>query len=928
MTGVQTCALPICPGVTGSPLKNFAEEFFQEQVRKFPDRVENYLLLSDCYARNDKAIESELVLRDALKLSPDCALVYFHPLEAYLRGEKNDERITTFEKIYGLDKQIPLVLDFEIGKHIDNEEYDSAEEIIQRLDALMPGSENVFLQKLNLYTKKKQEDKIIELVGDAYERYPGNWNFAYLKALIASKTTRKVEDGIKIINAYLDRNYGQNALQILGDTYLQSSNIPQWEACYRKIFEIEPAASGIYTKLAGLYMKQQKYDKAEKIVKRCLEICPNSSIEWSLLGEVYRAKKDPGMARQAYREALQFNPTDYEAREALRGLEGRKSIFTNFTSTSIDSLVRNSPGAATYPNDAAVYLLKNTRRVVYERGASEKEEEFLIKVFNNRGIDAFKEYWIPYNSYAEKLIVEDAAVLKSDGSKIKADVDDGHVVFKSLEPNDIVHIKARIKNFYMGKLSRHFWDKEYFNGFYPIRSLRYEILVPDSTRFQHRSQHMAELQSSTHTEDGTLYQWSQSDQPAIESEAGMPPVDDVGKILYISSIANWQFLVDWYSDLARTKTRPSYEITQQVRKLFQGKENLSEEDKIRAIYNFITENIRYSSVAFRQSGFIPQKARDVLVTKIGDCKDMATLGIAMLGEAGIKAHYVLLQTKDQGGYREGLPAVLFNHCIAGVETEKGTRYLDLTAYNYAIGSIPEMDIDGCALPIKPETTAPEYFPRSSSVPGNIFRKLDAEVRFDKSITIRNQSRKTGVLAALMRDKYRQKGQTEQEKLFSQALSGDYQNMKLLKFRIENLDTLDSTVPYQFDFEVPNYLAESGRLTLLKIPWDDKLDPDEGLSYEKRTYPYNYWTLRDTVVEEATIRLPKGFKPINLPPKIALTSPIAEYSVTYGFSNGVLKGKREFIYKKSVISPDEYHEFKVFYDTAQKEDNRQILLRQK
>lgn len=39
-----------------------------------------------------------------------------------------------------------------------------------------------------------------------------------------------------------------------------------------------------------------------------------------------------------------------------------------------------------------------------------------------------------------------------------------------------------------------------------------------------------------------------------------------------------------------------------------GDKNYSEEEKIETIYNFITEDIRYSYVPFRQSGLIPEKS--------------------------------------------------------------------------------------------------------------------------------------------------------------------------------------------------------------------------------------------------------------------------------------------------------------------------------
>lgn len=61
------------------------------------------------------------------------------------------------------------------------------------------------------------------------------------------------------------------------------------------------------------------------------------------------------------------------------------------------------------------------------------------------------------------------------------------------------------------------------------------------------------------------------------------------------------------------------------------------------------------------------KARDVLVNKIGDCKDVSTLGIAMLREVGITAHYVLVNSGDEERRGNIPPSIDFNHCIVAVE---------------------------------------------------------------------------------------------------------------------------------------------------------------------------------------------------------------------------------------------------------------------
>lgn len=915
------------PHASKEVIENFAEAFFKQKIKENPDHLENYLLLADCYLRNDKAIEAKLVLRDAIKLAPTCVVLYHQILEAYQRGEKYDEFETTIEKIYSLDKSIPYVLEYKISNYIDNEEIEKAEELLKFLEKIMPESEKVYELYIGLYGLKEQFEKLIEMSSKAYQKYPTNWEFASLEALISIQKTQRYDEAINILKKHLDNKMTTLGLTTLANIYLKSSDIQKWEESYQKTIEIDPTGPGYHYQMANVFVALQDYEKAEKAIKKAIEICSNSSVYWSKLGEIYRITNEIEKSKQAYRVALDYYPTDYDSREILRELEGKKSIFSLFETVNIDSLIQNSPDADSYPEDGAVILLDDAKRVVYEKGASEFSEEVLIKVFNNKGIEDFKQYWIDYNSYIQNLIIEKAVVIKNDGSEIKADIDENYVVFKSIEPDDHIHLKWRIKNFYSGKLANHFWDKFYFNGFYPMKTIRYSLLVSENS-ILHNTQNMPDEPLKRHTDDGVLYQWTLHDEPAIQFEYGMPTLDDIAKILYISSIKNWEYIVAWYSDLARTKTRSSYEIKSLVQNLFKGKENYTENEKIKTIYNYITENIHYSYVPFRQSALIPQKARDVLVNNIGDCKDMSTLCIAMLNEVTINAYYVLVNTRDEGQNSNVLPSIAFNHCIVAAETENGLIYLDPTAYNYSLCSLPMRDVGAFSLLSKPGIKAPDYIPQSNVMSNSVYRHSIVKVNEDNSILFQENSTKTGLLGATMRYHYRHEGQKERETKLTEAISKRLPNVRLTKFVIEDLNNLVPEVRYQYDFKVSNYITDVNQFKLLKIPWTDALESDPAFSYEERKHPYNFLAWADTSKQEIEIHLPGNYEPVDLIEEVKLSSSVADYHLHLMFDDGLLKGNRELIYKKGVVLPEEYLEFKKFYNDVIKEDNRQVLLQRK
>jgi tetratricopeptide (TPR) repeat protein len=915
---------PKAPAVT---IENFAERFFIEQIKEHPDHFENYFLLADSYLRNDKAAEAEDVLRSGLRLLPRCSMFYYSLIETYNRGKKAKEIGEIYEELGMLDEKLPEVLTYRYSQFIANEQYDEAEQTIRELDSMLPKSELVYTLYLGLYGKKQQVDKIIAYTQDAYARYPWNWNFANLSAQIALETTKDFQPAVNIVKEYLEREYYATPLSTLSNFYLRWGKLDRYEAAVNDLLELDPASPGYYRSMGATYFQAQQYEKAADMFKKVLTLCPNGSDSWNLLGNCYRVLKKPDEAKDAFQQALSFAPTKYEARESIRELEGKPPIFSSFQSTDIAQLKKTTVSGADYPEDEAVYVLDDTRRVVYPKGASEYTREIAVKAFNSLGVDDFKEYRVNYNSYSETLTIEKAVVIKAqDHSEVKADIDQNHIVFKSFEAGDMIYIKWHVKNYYTGKMSDRFWDEIYMNDFYPKMAVRYSLLVPKDFAFTYCLQHADAKPVIDTLQEGLRYTWTMENLPSIKQEQDMSVLDDIGTILHISSIPNWNYIVQWYSDLVSDKTRSSFEIRQKVAELFNDKPNLTDEEKIRVIYDFITEKIRYSSVSFRQSSYIPQRARDVLVQRIGDCKDMATLGIAMLKEIGIPAYHVLVKTRDEGKNRDALPSPAFNHCIVAAETPSGIKYIDLTAYNYSMESVPYMDQDAFALVIRPGVKEPFYLSDSLFSPKNIVRTTLMTVKPDNSAFIDRSSTRTGTLAGDYRNRLRNKGKKDVEKEIATVITSDYNTAELKDYEFRNLDTSAPTLFYRFSFLAPNCVTETGGVKIFKIMWADKLGTKQALSYDNRTFPYEYYPGTDTLREEMTITLPSGYVPVGLVPSTSVTSPFGKYSLTYSFTKGVIHGTREFIHQRKVISPSEYKDFKDFYNKVFREDDKDIALK--
>ena len=88
--------------------------------------------------------------------------------------------------------------------------------------------------------------------------------------------------------------------------------------------------------------------------------------------------------------------------------------------------------------------------------------------------------------------------------------------------------------------------------------------------------------------------------------------------------------------------------------------------------------IRYVGIEIGIGGLQPHPAADVFKYRYGDCKDKATLLIAMLNAVGVRATWVLVDT-HRGFIDPALPSIQGNHAIAAIEMPAGYSDPDLRA---------------------------------------------------------------------------------------------------------------------------------------------------------------------------------------------------------------------------------------------------------
>lgn len=102
--------------------------------------------------------------------------------------------------------------------------------------------------------------------------------------------------------------------------------------------------------------------------------------------------------------------------------------------------------------------------------------------------------------------------------------------------------------------------------------------------------------------------------------------------------------------------------------------------------DWLQQSIRYTGVHFGEAKIVPRSPAETLSRGFGDCKDMSTLLVGLLRQAGVPAHVALIRI--EGDVDQGLPGLgQFDHAIVHVPGQK-PLWIDPTNASVAHGVLP------------------------------------------------------------------------------------------------------------------------------------------------------------------------------------------------------------------------------------------------
>lgn len=917
-----------------TPVPFEMETYFENLIKNSNASVLDHLVYANLLLRNDKVFESRKVLKKIKEENPNSSIVSNALIEAYQRDNNRTDQTREIEELKKNDSQGFQSLLYQIEEANEKEDLEEYENLINKLKELYGNSDELDLNILALYGKKKMVPELIQKVKDLYKKNPDNRLYVQYMYDIESNQGKDLSKANKILEKYLDKNIDYQLSEKVAYNYFKLNKPEKGIGLLNERVKQFPHATGSLNDLMEFYYETQDYNTSLQYCDKILQLAPYSSSIHKSRGKIYEALKNKTKANESFQTAIKLNPRDYDSRKEIRKLNNLKDMYDYFPVTDAKTVFANSPKSKDRPDNSSILLIYDTKKIIYEGGASESRIELLVKVFNQQGIDTWKEYEIGYNGYSQRVVIETAEVLKKDGSKQKAETENAQIAFTDLTVDDAIHLVYKIENYYSGRLAQHNWDIFSLQYFIPSEHISYHILAPKEMKLNYKELN-GKINSKITDLDNQykLYSWNTKSLEEIKSEPFMPPMNEVAPTIVYSTIPDWKYVSSWYDDLSSELAKQDFEVKETVMELLKGKESLSDYDKAQLFYEFIVSTISYSNIPFLHGPIIPQKASTTLRTKQGDCKDVSTLFVAMCKEANLDANLILVNTVGQGRRHLELPSVDFNHCIAQFHSTGKSYFVELTDQKLPFAALAREDCNGLSLAIPKAGGIPseklEVLTHSTIKQNNIERS--SEISFsgtDMNVVRRNV--RYGYFASAQRAQYSDIGKEKQEQQLSETISSDFSTpIKLTEVKFENLNNLADSVTTLYKFHVKKAMTEVAGFKIFNIPWADKISSPDFVNLETRLTPLQLHEYSSTPVddERITITLPAGSKLYEKPKEFNISTPLADYTIKYDLSKpGKVICRRILKFKTREVSVADYPAFREFINKVTEADAKPIAIK--
>ncbi len=621
-------------------------------------------------------------------------------------------------------------------------------------------------------------------------------------------------------------------------------------------------------------------------------------------------------------------------------------------SVQSDTIYKLAVNPAEYPDDDYVYLLDDGVVRFEPDGRSSRTYRQVVQILNQDGAEAWGEQSFSYSGGSEKLTINWIRVVRPSGEVVSAkpaheqeslapvaleapvysDEKVHRVTLSGVAPGTLVdwsYTVERVKPLVPGD---YYSGWRVTNGVLTRRSrLIVDVPVSVTPRIQEHNVHFK--RRDVESRGRRVYTWATTDVQKIQGEPFAASPNTLSVHIDVGAPIGWADLARWYAKLSAGRYALTPALEAQLAEHVKDARSL--EDSLRAVHRWVSQDFRYVSLSLGIGGYLPRLPAQVLETRYGDCKDKATLFIALVRKLGLNAYPVLLSSS--GSADSTLPTVQqFDHMIAAVDrpAKNGGRiYLDLTSDLTPYGELPPAEEGSFVLVVHDDGTLEEVTLPLSAPSGNRSEtRIVGELSADGHFTGRYTEAKSGGLQYGLRRAYARVFSKDELSRLTQALangvfsgaSGD----SLTLFDGRDLRAKPQVTLTVHDAPV---LSSTGGTRIFTLPAALPNYASLGLASQlerrkPRRFPIDISEVIGPIesVTELRMTLPPGWK-ADLPPNVKESSQFGSYSAEYAQDGRELQVMRRMTGQRGTAPPDSIDALIAWLRAISKDDVKFIVL---
>jgi tetratricopeptide (TPR) repeat protein len=260
--------------------------------------------------------------KKAYALDPKSPVIGERLAEMYWKAQRTHEAVTEAQALLKRDPNdiqsrrllgriyLRSLGDFSVGNG-QSEVVERAIEQYAEIYRLDPGDAESALWLARLYRLRNEHDKAESVLRGMLKEDPDNEPaIEQLTQLLLDEG--KAPEAIALLEEVTSRSPSPAMLDLLGDAYTQSHDLPKAEVAYRQATELDPSELSHQRGLGQTLMAEEKYSEALAVYQKLTELMPDDADIYLRMAQIYRELHQLNKAEDNLVKARQYAPGSLE----------------------------------------------------------------------------------------------------------------------------------------------------------------------------------------------------------------------------------------------------------------------------------------------------------------------------------------------------------------------------------------------------------------------------------------------------------------------------------------------------------------------------------------------------------------------------------------------------------------------------------------